>query len=115
MERLVSAQFWTEHLHWLSQSLLAQTQRARAGSQHTLIKGSSIEEALRRILRHYLPTALHVGTGQVANNIQEISPQIDILIYDRGTFPHLAVNEDGSVTRGFTRELLCPDVEYWYL
>jgi len=33
----------------------------------------------------------------VANSVDEISPQIDILIYDSGTFPHLAVNEDGSV------------------
>jgi len=33
----------------------------------------------------------------VANAAQEISPQVDILIYDRTTFPHLAVNEDGSV------------------
>ena len=93
----MTARFWTEHLRWLSKSLMAQTRRARAGSKHTLIKGSSIEEALRRILRHYLPSALHIGTGQVANNLQETSPQVDILIYDRGTFPHLAVNEDGSV------------------
>lgn len=73
------------------------------GSKHPNIKGASIEEALRRILRQYLPSVYHIGTGQVANNEvtdrdgQNLSPQIDILVYERTTFPHLAVNEDGSV------------------
>lgn len=94
---------WTEHLGFLNDSLLAQVTRARRGSKHPTIKGASIEEALRRILRQYLPSVYHIGTGQVANNEvansegQNISPQIDILIYERTTFPHLAVNEDGSV------------------
>ncbi len=94
---------WTEHLGFLKDSLLAQVKRARRGSAHPTIKGASIEEALRRILRQYLPSVYHIGTGQVANNEvsdseeQNISPQIDILIYERTTFPHLAVNEDGSV------------------
>lgn len=94
---------WTEHLGFLNDSLLAQVKRARMGSRHPTIKGASIEEALRRILRQYLPSIYHIGTGQVANNQvadskeHNISPQIDILIYERTTFPHLAVNEDGSV------------------
>ncbi len=94
---------WTEHLGFLNDSLLAQVTRARRGSEHPTIKGAFIEEALRRILRQYLPSVYHIGTGQVANNEvadsegQNISPQIDILIYERTTFPHLAVNEDGSV------------------
>lgn len=94
---------WTEHLGFLNDSLQAQVKRARKGSEHSTIKGASIEEALRRILRQYLPSLYHIGTGQVANNEvanseeQNISPQIDILIYERKTFPHLAVNEDGSV------------------
>ncbi len=93
----MNEQLWTEHLGFLSDSLLAQIRRARVGSGHATIKGSSIEEALRKLLRQYLPSMFHIGTGQVANNNGEISPQIDILIYDRTTFPHLAVNEDGSV------------------
>jgi hypothetical protein len=94
---------WTEHLGFLKESLLAQVIRARRGSEHPTIKGSSIEEALRRLLRQYLPSVYHIGTGQVANyqvsdsTMKNISPQIDILIYERTTFPHLAVNEDGSV------------------
>lgn len=90
-------QFWIEHLNRLRDSLLAQTERIRAGSGHSTIKGSSIEAVVRRTLREYLPTQFHIGTGQVANNQQEISPQIDALVYDRSTFSHLAVNEDSSV------------------
>lgn len=90
-------QFWVEHLNRLRESLLAQTRRARAGSDHSTIKGSSIEVVVRRTLKEYLPAKFHVGTGQVANNQQQISPQVDVLIYDGSTFPHLAVNEDSSV------------------
>lgn len=88
---------WAEHLRRLRDSLLAQTRRVRAGSAHSTIKGSSIEVVVRRTLKEYLPANFHVGTGQVANNQQGISPQIDALIYDGSTFPHLAVNEDSSV------------------
>jgi len=88
---------WAEHLRRLRDSLLAQTDRVRAASDHTLIKGASIEVVVRRTLREYLPAKFHIGTGQVANNQQEISPQIDVLVYDHGTFPHLAANEDSSV------------------
>lgn len=52
---------------------------------------------MRRTLKEYLPAKFHIGTGQVANNQQDISPQVDVLIYDGSTFPHLAVNEDSSV------------------
>lgn len=89
--------FWVEHLSRLRESLLAQTRRARAGSDHSTIKGSSIEVVVRRTLKEYLPGKFHVGTGQVANSQQEISPQVDVLIYDGSGFPHLAVNEDSSV------------------
>ena len=84
---------WTEHHGFLNDSLLAQVKRARIGSEHPNIKGASIEEALRKILRQYLPSVYYIGTGQVANNQvadtkeQNISSQIDSLIYERTTFP----------------------------
>ncbi len=90
-------QFWVEHLDRLRDSVLAQTRRVRSGSTHPTIKGSSIEVIVRRVLKQYLPAKFQVGTGQVANNRQELSPQIDAIIYDGSTFPHLAVNEDSSV------------------
>lgn len=89
--------FWSEHLKRLCASLIAQTDRIRAGSKHTVIKGTSIEVVIRRILKEYMPHKFEIGTGQVANRHNEISPQIDILIYDAKTFPRLAVNEDSSV------------------
>ena len=89
--------FWRKHLQRLCDSIIAQTERARAGSKHSVIKGSSIEFVLRRTLREYLPEDLEVGTGQIASNTGNISPQIDVLIYEAKTFPRLAVNEDSSV------------------
>lgn len=89
--------FWAEHLERLCASLIAQTDRARRGSKHTLIKGTSIEFVIRRTLREYLPSAFHIGTGQIVNNRNQIGPQIDILVYDALSFPRLAVNEDNSV------------------
>lgn len=89
--------FWTDHLKRLCASLVAQTDRARVGSDHSLIKGASIEHVIRRTLKDYLPSSFRVGTGQIANNGNEISPQLDVIIYDADTFPRLAVNEDTSV------------------
>lgn len=89
--------FWNEHLRRLRDSLIAQTDRARVGSSHSGIKGTSIEYVIRKTLTDYLPSQFTIGTGQIANNQNEISPQIDILVYDTNTFPRLAVNEDSSV------------------
>jgi hypothetical protein len=89
--------FWTEHLKRLRDSLVAQTDRARVGSDHSVIKGTSIEYVIRRTLSDYMPSDFAIGTGQIANNQNEISPQIDILVFDTNTFPRLAVNEDSSV------------------
>ena len=89
--------FWSEHLKRLCDSLIAQTDRVRSGSKHSVIKGTSIEFVIRRTLKEYLPSAFQIGTGQIVNNKNQISPQIDILVYDALTFPRLAVNEDNSV------------------
>jgi len=43
--------FWTEHLKRLCDSLVAQTDRARVGSDHSVIKGTSIEYVIRRTLK----------------------------------------------------------------
>jgi len=88
---------WTEHLERLSASLLAQIDRIRKASDHGTTIGSGVECVLRRTLSDYLPRYFEVSTGQVCNFKQMLSPQLDILIYDRSCFPPLAVNEDGSV------------------
>ncbi len=87
---------WSENLDRLRDSLIAQAARIRAGS-HSTIKGTSLEVVLRRTLSEYLPAYFSVGSGQVANSQREVSPQLDVLVYDHIVFPHLAVNEDDSV------------------
>ena len=93
----MNKKLWSEHLGRLRESLLAQAQRSRSVPQHTAIKGASIEVVLRRTLREYLPADFAVGTGQIANNAGSLSPQVDVIVYDQHSFPHLAVNEDSSV------------------
>ena len=89
--------FLSEHMTRLAESVRAQTERARAGSGHSGIKGAAIEVVLRNLLRQYVPTTFSIGTGQFANADGELSPQVDVLVYDAAVFPHLSVNEDGSV------------------
>ncbi len=88
---------WSENLDRLRESLLAQLARIRAGSSHSTIKGTSLEVVLRRTLREYVPGYFRIGSGQIANRKHELSPQLDILVYDQTVFPHLAVNEDCSI------------------
>lgn len=91
--------FWENHFSRLQASLVAQIERIRAGSEHSTIKGTSIEVVLRHMLREYLPGHFSVRPGQIANSsiTDNLSPQQDILVYDGKAFPHLAVNEDSSV------------------
>jgi len=77
--------------------LCSQLKRIQAGSSHSVIKGTSLEIVLRRTLREYLPGYYRIGSGQIANEVHDLSPQLDVLVYDQTVFPHLAVNEDGSV------------------
>jgi len=88
---------WSDNLDRLRDSLVAQANRIRTGSRHPTIKGTSLEVVLRRTLRDYLPGHFTIGSGQAANNLHAISPQLDIIVYDHSAFPHLAVNEDSSV------------------
>lgn len=89
--------FLSEHMESLAASILAQCERARKGSTHPGTKGAAIEVVLRHLLQQYVPTLFSVGYGQCANVEGKISPQLDVLLYARSQFPHLAVNEDGSV------------------
>jgi len=93
----MSTPLWVDNLDRLRDSLLAQLGRIQAGSSHSTIKGSSLEVVVRRTLREHLPGYFAIGSGQAANAAHELTPQIDVLVYDNTVFPHLAVNEDHSV------------------
>lgn len=88
---------WVDNLERLSASLLAQLDRIRAGSTHPTIKGGSVEAVVRRTLREYMPGYFGIGSGQIASGRHELSPQLDVMVYDQAVFPRLAVNEDSSV------------------
>jgi hypothetical protein len=88
---------WADNLERLSESLLAQLGRIRAGSTHATTKGGSLEAVVRRTLREYLPGHFRVASGQIASSTHQLSPQLDVMVYDCNAFPHLTVNEDSSV------------------
>jgi len=97
VEAQPKAPLWSANLARLRDSLIAQAKRIREGSGHSTIKGTSLEVILRRTFGDYLPSYFAVGHGQAVNNKRELSPQLDVMVYDQNVFPHLAVNEDSSV------------------
>jgi hypothetical protein len=59
----------------------------RSALQHPGLKGSSLEEVVRRFLREYLPATLDVSTGVIVDSTGNISRQIDIIISDAAKTP----------------------------
>lgn len=51
--------------------------------EHRGEAGAAREEALRKILRRYLPQRVEVGTGFVVDACEGESKQIDLVLYDR--------------------------------
>lgn len=87
---------WSDNLDRLRESLIAQAARIRGGD-HPTVKGTSLEVVLRRTLRDHMPAYFTINSGQAANNQREMSPQLDVIVYDHMVFPNLAVNEDDTV------------------
>ena len=54
---------------------------------HTVVKGSIREILLRDLFRPLLPSDLGIGTGQIATLDNHLSPQQDVVIYDRRILP----------------------------
>ena len=65
-----------------------------AETEHPGEAGSSREEALRELLRNYLPKRVGVGSGFVIDANGGKSRQTDVVIYDRG---HASVFKVGYV------------------
>lgn len=54
---------------------------------HTGVKGTIREILVRDLFRPLLPSDFGVGTGQIATAKNELSPQQDVVIYDRRILP----------------------------
>lgn len=79
-----------------TKKLLAELDVLRAGLSHSGVKGSGVEEAVRELLRRHLPDSIGVATGQVMDVGGNLSPQVDVILYDAGRTPMLLVTPDGQ-------------------
>lgn len=61
--------------------------RATAAVTHTGVQGAIVEILIRDLFRPLLPADLGVGTGQIATFNDKLSPQQDIVIFDRRILP----------------------------
>jgi hypothetical protein len=63
---------------------------------HNLEKGLGNEQALRELLRNFLPGKYGVAKGKVVNALGQRSRQCDIIIYDRMQCPNLFIDENDN-------------------
>jgi uncharacterized protein DUF6602 len=67
--------------------------RAAAGLAHPGIKGTVLEILTRQLFKPLLPADIAVGTGQIIDSAGSLSPQIDVLLYDRSILPPILFDE----------------------
>jgi hypothetical protein len=72
---------------------------ARATSEitHAGVKGAIREVLIRDLFRPLLPTDVGVGTGQIATSTGELSPQQDVIIYNRRILPPVLFEENVGI------------------
>lgn len=73
----------------ITRQLRAEVDVINALFSHQGEKGSGNEEALRRIVRSFVPERFGVGTGFVIDKNGALSRQCDIIIYDKQQYPSL--------------------------
>ena len=61
--------------------------RATDAVTHSGVKGTIREILIRDLFRPLLPSDLGIGTGQIATAKNELSPQQDVIIYNRRILP----------------------------
>ncbi len=75
---------------------------AEWGVTHPPTLGANRENTMREFLESFLPSLLRIGRGFVLNDLQEISRECDILIYDDTLIPPLYRDADVVVLRHVT-------------
>jgi hypothetical protein len=61
--------------------------RAVSALTHRGVKGAVREVLIRELFRPLLPSDVGIGTGQIATSNGDLSPQQDVVIYDRRILP----------------------------
>lgn len=71
--------------------------RATADLTHTGVKGTIREILIRDLFRPLLPSDVGIGTGQIATSAGALSPQQDVVIYNRRVLPPVLFEETVGV------------------
>ena len=71
--------------------------RATADVTHTGVKGAIREILIRDLFRPLLPSDLGVGNGQIATSKGKLSPEQDVVIYDRRILPPVLFEETTGI------------------
>jgi hypothetical protein len=79
----------------LNRSLLEKS-RESGVLKHNLEQGLANEEAVRRLLRAFLPSKYGVAKGKIINEWGDISRHCDIIIYDHSNCPTLFVDDNDN-------------------
>ena len=61
--------------------------KAMAAVTHAGLKGQLRETLIRDLFRPLFPADVGIGTGQIVTGDNQLSPQIDVIIYDRRILP----------------------------
>jgi hypothetical protein len=64
-----------------------------AGIGHPFLQGRIREIALDNLFKPLLPAGFEIGTGKVIDNSAYQSPEIDLVIYNRGVLPTIMYSE----------------------
>jgi hypothetical protein len=75
--------------------MLAQFEHIRR--RHHGESGRRREDDVREFLEAFLPARLAVGTGEIAATDGQVSPQVDLIVYDRQETPLLDRSESSIV------------------
>jgi hypothetical protein len=70
------------YTNWLAASITRYEDLAKSIIRHNPEKGRGVEAAVRSALRAVLPSRFSIGTGFAITSAGDMSPQLDLVIYD---------------------------------
>jgi hypothetical protein len=81
-----------------TRTLVSQAGESRGALQHDGLYGENNEGLLIDVLRALLPGGWSVDGGEIVDTQGNISPQCDVIVYSRATFPPIYVGPTGRVS-----------------
>src|SRR5579872_3441289 len=79
------------------QQLRADFEHVRATMPHAGIKGAEVEQILRTFLDRHLPQRFRTGTGLMIDSANNLSNEMDIIVYDALSSPLYRFSERAQI------------------